>query len=66
MNKNTGHRIDQMNHRFALSFDAGQVDFSVNSKLRIEVYASIEVNLLVSLQDSHECNPTDPVSFGLC
>ena len=66
VNKNTGHRIDQMNHRFALSFDAGQVDFSVNSKLRIEVYASIEVKLLVSLQDSHECDATQPFTFSGC
>ncbi len=53
MNKNTGYIVDDSNHRFALSFDGGQVDFSVNSVLRIEVYASTEVTLLISLQDSH-------------
>ena len=66
VNKNTGYIVDDSNHRFALSFDGGQVDFSVNSVLRIEVYASTEVTLLISLQDSHECNPTQPVSFGQC
>ena len=66
VNKNTAFRIDNINHRFALSFNGGQVDFSENQKLRIELYASSEVELLVSLQDSHECDATEPGTFAGC
>ena len=66
INKNTPYRVDNVNHRFALRFNSGPVDFSENSRLRLEVYASTQVTLSISLQDSYECDASTAHGFADC
>jgi hypothetical protein len=63
VDKDTSARNNNMNHKFSL---AGELDFSSHSRLRIEAYASSEVRLLVSLQDSQHCDATTIGGFMGC